>query len=448
MLIISHATIVASSLLIVCQIALFAYGDSGHYFSGIYLASLFYLAWDSIGQVLERLYGAMSQPRECPRLDYVASGVPNDCVVAIATPTILIDLENLERTLLNLEMNYVIANDTNVIAVLLTDYSDSSVKHATIEEEELFSMCAQSINALNKKYESYSHCSFVLLHRDRDYSATQRSWIGNERKRGKLQALNSYITNHGNEFTFSSENANSLHRVKYVLSLDDDTKLTANAVQLLVGNIAHPSNLIELNRLGTNVLAGNAMVVPKLVASHEASKPWKKWPQIIGPFMRPGSKATAGRSFLYDYFGQTAFPGKALYDVHIAHKVLHGALPNELVLSHDTLEGTYLRPAFAGDVTLEEGLPSSYRNISVRQHRWVRGDWQNIAVLFLGLFRDFKLNLPAISYHIIINQIRISLLPPALVLALVAALYSNEPNIQVGVILFTLFVPAATHIFT
>ncbi len=46
------------------------------------------------------------------------------------------------------------------------------------------------------------------------------------------------------------------------------------------------------------------------------------------------------------------------------------------MLSHDLLEGSYLRCALVNDIILLDGYPSKYNAAMGRNHRWIRGDWQ------------------------------------------------------------------------
>jgi membrane glycosyltransferase len=61
---------------------------------------------------------------------------------------------------------------------------------------------------------------------------------------------------------------------------------------------------------------------------------------------------------------------------------MDGRIPENRVLSHDALEGAYLRGAYMGDVELTDGFPGGVMSYYKRMHRWVRGDWQNAPWLF------------------------------------------------------------------
>ena len=56
--------------------------------------------------------------------------------------------------------------------------------------------------------------------------------------------------------------------------------------------------------------------------------------------------------------------------------MLSKEIPENTVLSHDLLEGSYLRCGLASDIVLMDGYPTGYNSFKTRLHRWIRGDWQ------------------------------------------------------------------------
>ena len=77
-----------------------------------------------------------------------------------------------------------------------------------------------------------------------------------------------------------------------------------------------------------------------------------------------------------DLFGEGTFTGKGLYDVDAFEASLAGRTPENAILSHDLLEGSFARCGFVSDVELFEEFPSHTGVADMRSHRWVRGDWQ------------------------------------------------------------------------
>ncbi len=77
-----------------------------------------------------------------------------------------------------------------------------------------------------------------------------------------------------------------------------------------------------------------------------------------------------------DNFGEGIFTGKGIYDVNTFYTCLDKEIPENTVLSHDLLEGSYLRCGLASDILLMDGYPTSYTSFKHRLHRWIRGDYQ------------------------------------------------------------------------
>ena len=93
------------------------------------------------------------------------------------------------------------------------------------------------------------------------------------------------------------------------------------------------------------------------------------------------------------------------------------------ILSHDLLEGCYIRSGLLSDVFLYEENPSSYESDLRRHHRWIRGDWQ-IAGWILPWFTNGKgqlvrTGLSALSRWKIFDNLRRSLLPLSLLSLLI-----------------------------
>lgn len=91
--------------------------------------------------------------------------------------------------------------------------------------------------------------------------------------------------------------------------------------------------------------------------------------------------ANAISDIYQDNFDEGIFTGKGIYDLKTFHEVLCNEIPENTVLSHDLLEGSYLRCGLATDILLIDGTPSKYNSYSLRESRWIRGDWQIIGWL-------------------------------------------------------------------
>ena len=136
----------------------------------------------------------------------------------------------------------------------------------------------------------------------------------------------------------------------------------------------------------------------------------------------PYTRATS--DVYQDLFGEGSFIGKGIYDVEIFSKLLDNRFPENRILSHDLLEGCYVRGGLLSDVQLYEDYPYRYSADVKRRHRWIRGDWQ-IAAWLLPLVpgpgrKLLKNNLSGLSHWKIFDNLRRSLIPSALLLLLLS----------------------------
>ena len=62
--------------------------------------------------------------------------------------------------------------------------------------------------------------------------------------------------------------------------------------------------------------------------------------------------------------------------MEVFREVLGRRFPENRILSHDLLEGGYVRSGLVSDVVLYENVPPDYFADAKRRLRWIRGDWQ------------------------------------------------------------------------
>ena len=155
-----------------------------------------------------------------------------------------------------------------------------------------------------------------------------------------------------------------------------------------------------------------------------------------------------------DLYGEGSFIGKGIYDVDAFEQALAGRLPENLILSHDLLEGSYARSGFLSDVDLVEDSPTRYDADVKRRHRWIRGDWQVIGWLWPRLrlpvadagnpatvrMRFVPNPLSILSRCKILDNLRRSLVPIALLTAFVLGWTVLQPawlwTLFAGAVLF------------
>ena len=109
---------------------------------------------------------------------------------------------------------------------------------------------AEGIARLNRRYGPAPDGErFLLLHRRRVWNEGEGKWIGWERKRGKLHELNRLLRG-ATDTTFLAVGGRPPvvpSGVRYVITLDADTRLPRGAARRLVGKMAHPLNRPRLD---------------------------------------------------------------------------------------------------------------------------------------------------------------------------------------------------------
>src|SRR4029450_4553568 len=113
-----------------------------------------------------------------------------------------------------------------------------------------------------------------------------------------------------------------------------------------------------------------------------------------------------------------SFVRKGIYDVDAFSAALAERVPENTLLSHDLFEGFYARTGLCTAIHLIDGHPSNYLAFASRLHRWVPGDWQIVRWLWRTVpdasGRATRNTLPAVARWKILDNLRRSLLPPAL----------------------------------
>ena len=385
-------------------------------------------------------------PRPLPRMDF-SDGIPKECRTLVATPTMLVSARGVSDLIEALEVRYLANHDRHLHFALLTDWRDAPTE-TTPEDEPLLDQARLGVEALNEKYKDERGDIFFLFHRARRWNAQERVWIGYERKRGKLADLNALLRGRGVErFALIVGETAALSEVKYVITLDTDTQLPRDAARQLAGTMAHPLNRPRFDEKSRVVCEGYSILQPRVGLSMPSAR--RSWFVRLFGGQAGIDPYTGTVSDVYqDLFDEGSFIGKGIYDVDAFERALEGRFPENLILSHDLLEGCHARSALISDIQLYETYPARYKADAGRRHRWIRGDWQ-IAMWATpwvpgpsgGLVKN---SLSALSRWKILDNLRRSLVPPALVLLLVLSWLVPvwPPWMWTGLVLGVMLLPA------
>ncbi len=360
------------------------------------------------------------QPQILPRMDY-SNGIPTECRSLVVVPTMLTSEAYIEELIEGLEIRYLANREENLHFGLLTDFMDADV--ATMpEDDQLLALAKKRIEELNEKYTSPESNTFYLFHRPRIWNRREKKWMGYERKRGKLFALNAFLRERGrNDFSLVVGDLDILTNIKYVITLDSDTQLPRESVWKFIGNMAHPLNHPVYDPNKKRVTTGYGILQPRVepsIPKTAVSLYLRMQGNLAG--IDPYTKASS--DVYQDLFGEGSFIGKGIYDVDVFEQVLDGRFPENRILSHDLLEGCYVRSGLISDVHLYEESPSQYKTDVQRHHRWIRGDWQ-VGAWMLPFVRDskghlIKNRLSGLSRWKIFDNLRRSVTPAVLTLLL------------------------------
>ncbi|MFL6699512.1 MAG: GH36-type glycosyl hydrolase domain-containing protein [Vitreoscilla sp.] len=397
-------------------------------------------------------------PEALPRLDY-ALGIDPRSRTLVAVPTLLGKHADVDTLVDALEVRFLANRDPHLQFALLTDLRDA--KQETLpEDDDLVDYAEIRISALNKRYAEPGDnpqrpAPFLLLHRPRRWNATENTWMGRERKRGKLADLNALLRGRpGAEQAFARivGDTLSLQDVRYVITLDSDTQLPRESAAEMVSAMAHPLNR---PRFGSGVkkdvvVEGYGILQPR-VGLNLPSVGRSGYARMFGgePGIDPYTRAVS--DVYQDLMGEGSFVGKGIYDVDAFERATHDSMPENRILSHDLIEGCYARSGLLSDVQLLEDTPSRYSADMARRHRWVRGDWQLIGWLRRRLHAlpgAPRNPLSALSRWKLFDNLRRSLVPAALIaLAVLGWARLPEPFMwTLRVIVIVGIVPFAAHV--
>jgi cyclic beta-1,2-glucan synthetase len=337
-------------------------------------------------------------------------GVPAELRTLIAVPILLTTREALEEHIERLEIHHLASADDELHFALLSDWTDANDER--IEgDAALLEAAAAGIARLNARHGPAAGGErFLLLHRRRVWNERQRRWMGWERKRGKLHELNRLLRGAADS-TFIRPAVPA--GVRYVITLDADTRLPREAARRLIGKMAHPLNRPRLDAASRRVVEGYGVLQPRVTPSLPVGREGSLFQRIFSSASGIDPYSAAVSDVYQDLFGEGSYTGKGIYDVDAFEAALEGRVPESTMLSHDLFEGTFARAGLASDIEVVEEFPSRYDVAAARQHRWTRGDWQLLPwILGPGL--------PALGRWKMLDNLRRSLSAPASLAALAA----------------------------
>ncbi len=414
------------------------------------LLGLFPLS-DAALVVTNRLAAWAFPPRVLPKLDYLEPiDEPHRTLVIV--PALLTSVGSVRSVLDNLQVTYLANRDEQLGFGLLGDLKGGDAEHRE-GDAEIIEAAVLGVEELNERYAAeHGRRPFFLFVRGRTYNETEGAWMGWERKRGSLVELN-HSLRHTRETSFTHRLGEEgfLAGVTFVLTLDADTQLPRDGARKLVSTIAHPLNRARWTPGEPLVRRGYGLIQPRVgMALPASTRSFYAWLHSGETGIDPYSGAVSDT--YQDVFGEGSFTGKGIYEVNVFEGVLDGAIPENTLLSHDLLEGCFVRVGLASDIEVLDDYPATYRAQAARLHRWVRGDWQTLPWLGARIPRErgyARSPLSALHRWKMIDNLRRSMSGPALLLLLTLgwALLPGPawawPLLMMLVVLFPVYFSAA-----
>ncbi|GAB1715768.1 MAG: glycosyltransferase 36 [Nitrobacter sp.] len=371
----------------------------------------------------------------------LAEGVPKSFRTLVAVPTLLTNEADLLEQVERLEVHHLAGSGGDLTFALLSDGVDADREIVEGDAHPL-GVAAEAIARLNRLYgPGPDGDRFLLLHRRRVFNASENVWMGWERKRGKLHELNRLLRG-ALDTTFvavAGQAPRVPDNVRFVITLDADTRLPRDAARRMVGKMAHPVNRPQFSQREQRVIAGYAIMQPRVTPALPLGREGSAYQRVSSGPAGIDPYAAAISDVYQDLFGEGTYTGKGIYDVDAFEAALAGRVPDNTLLSHDLFEGVFARAGLASDIEVVEEFPNRYNVAAKRQHRWVRGDWQLLpwivgrggAMPLLGRWR-------------MLDNLRRSLLAPITLMAVVLCWLLPMPAAIIGLLLVlaTIAIPA------
>ena len=309
--------------------------------------------------IIQEILNKIVKPKLIPKMDY-KNEIPNENKTMVVIPTILENKEKVNKMIEKLEIYYIANKSKNLYFTLLGDPKESN-KEIENYDKDIIEEGNNKIKKLNQKYQNETPI-FNFIYRKRIWNKKEEKYLGWERKRGMLNELNEYLLGNINspflENTiekYKNETNMTFPKIKYIITLDEDTNLPLNSAKELIGAMSHILNkpIIDTNK--NVVVDGYGIMQPRVGINLDISLK-TMFTKIFAGAGGIDSYTNAISDIYQDNFNEGIFTGKGIYDLDVFSKVLKNEIPENKVLSHDLLEGSYLRCGLVSDIMLMDRI--------------------------------------------------------------------------------------------
>ena len=395
-------------------------------------------------QFVNKIFMKFNKPKPLPKYDF-SRGIPKEYATMVVIPTIIKNTKKIDDMFLQLEKYYLSNKTPNLYFTLLADCAESKTRDCDYDEE----VAQYGIKKAKELNEKYDKELFYYLYRRRVFNECEGKFLGYERKRGGLMHFNKILLGmltdkEKEKYVYCETVSNLKAEIKYVITLDADTELVLNTAQKLVGLMAHPSNRPVLSKNKDKVISGYALVQPRVSVDIESTNK-STYSQLVAGIGGFDIYSSIIPNFYQDVFEEGSFVGKGIYDVEVFETVIGEKFPENQILSHDLLEGNYVRCGYASDIELIDDFPSSFLVDMSRQHRWTRGDIQILGWLKKKVKSKsgikVKNPLNGVEKFKIFDNLRRILVKPSLLLLLGLSFICGNPLVSLLTSVAVIFLP-------
>lgn len=302
-------------------------------------------------------------PRICPAMDF-GGNIPEHIHVLLVMPALIPDLKRGQELLSQLNNMIPKGKTANLHCALIGDLPAYTKPSRETDGPLLRGMEAE-VAKMNAGHGPL--CLFYM--RPRVFVKTEGTYAGRERKRGALLDFGKYLE--------EQTNKGILPEIQYIITVDADSVMTYSAMVRLVEQMEHPLNKPVVDTSGALpvVSRGHGLIAP-CAAFYSADREITPFAGLMGG--ENGFSGYGGRvsEYYYDKTGMGIYSGKCIYVPDLYRLLLENTFAPETLLSHDLIEGAFLRAGYASEVRLYESFPKDVLSYLKRMHRWTRGDWQ------------------------------------------------------------------------
>ena len=391
-------------------------------------------------------------PRHIPRLA-LKEGVPETGKTLCVTVTLLDSEESGIQQVKRLEEYYLANRDAgkHLRFGMLADFPESKEAHLTESKQWIISTKA-ALEGLNEKY---AH-DFYLFYREREFNPKAKVYMGKERKRGAILELVRFLNGKSEKLNVACGDKEALFNTAYVITLDSDTRLNVGTAREMIAAMMHPLHKPVIDKKHGIVIEGTALMQPRIGVDLKAATK-SRFTRIYAGLGGVDPYGALSSDVYQDLFGEGSFAGKGIFDVKAFYTCLDGTFPDNWVLSHDLLEGAYLKAAYLGDIEFTDGYPYKTLSFFSRSHRWIRGDFQLIPWLFPKVKKEdgssVQNPLSFLNRYKMFDNLRRSFVPVFIMAALTLSMFISLHSlfwaglIAVFTVLSTLFISSTDMLF-